>query len=106
MAGAKDEIVVWDSFGKKRLRKYYLTMHLPEAYAFLYETKQVEMDCSFSAFCKLRPQNVLLIGHTPRDQCKSVTHEKFFLKLDAMGYTKEKTFWEEILRDVSENSQC
>ena len=64
------------------------------------------MDCSFSAFCKLRPQDVLLIGGTPLDQCKCETHENFFLKLDATGYTNEKTFWEEILCGVSENSQC
>ena len=28
MPGAKDKMVVWDEFGKKRLRKYYLTMYL------------------------------------------------------------------------------
>ena len=78
MSGTKDEMVVWDSFGKKRLRKYYLTMYLREAYAVFNETKQVAMDCSFSAFCKLSPQNVLLLGETPRDQCECVAHENFF----------------------------
>ena len=53
MPGAKDEIVVSDSFGKKRLRKYYLTMYLRNAYAFLYETKQVEMDCGHKMSCLL-----------------------------------------------------
>ena len=28
MPGAKDKMVVWDSFGKKRPREYYLTINL------------------------------------------------------------------------------
>ena len=33
MPGAKEEMVVWDEFGKWTLHKYYLTMYLHEAYA-------------------------------------------------------------------------
>ena len=66
---------------------------------------QIGMDCSFSAFYKLRPQNVSLPGDTPRGQYKCVTHENFFLKLVAMGYTYEKNFGKKYY-DVSENSQC
>ena len=73
---AKDEMVHWNSFRKKRLRKYYLTMYIREAYAVFNETKKVEMDSSFG-FSKLWPQNNLLI--TPCDQCKCVTHEILFL---------------------------
>ena len=61
MPGAKDEIVIWDSVGKKRReRKYYLTMYLREAYAVFKETVVVGEDCSFSVFCKLRPKNVVI----------------------------------------------
>ena len=33
MSGAKDEMVVWDEFGKQQLLKYYLTMYICEVYA-------------------------------------------------------------------------
>ena len=81
-----DEIVVWDEFGKKRLRKYYLTIYLRKAYAVFKDTRQEDEEmCSLSAFCKLRPKNVLLLSDTSEDNCKCQTHENLFLKLDAMG---------------------
>ena len=71
MPGAKDEIAVWDEFEKKRLRKCYITVYLREAYAVFKETRQEdEQMCSLSAFCKLRPRNILLLSDTPEDTCK------------------------------------
>ena len=107
MAGAKDEMVVWDQFGEKRLCKYYLTMYLCEAYAVFKETQQKDEEmCSLSAFCKLRPKYVLLSSGTPEDTCKCQTHENLFLKLDTMGCSYDLSFWVEVLCDTSENSNC
>ena len=80
MPGAKDEMVVWDEFGKQRLRKYYLTMYIHQVYAVFKETRQEdEAMCSMSTFTKLRPKNVLLLSDTPEDTCKCQTHENQFL---------------------------
>ena len=90
--GIKDEIVVWDDSGKKRKRKYYLTMFLREAHAVYKDVHpEEENNCSFSLFCQLRPNNVLLFGDTPTEQCKCQIHENFFLKLEAMGISYEKS---------------
>ena len=59
-----------------------------------------------SKFYSLRPKNVLLLGDTPKDQCKCQNHENMFMKLEAMGKQYESSFWEEILCDTSENSIC
>ena len=86
MWGAKNEIVIWDSAGKKRQEhKYYLTMYLREAYAVFKKTVAHGECCSFSAFCKLRPKHVLLLVDTSKEQCKCQIHGKFFMKLEAMG---------------------
>ena len=106
MSGAKDEIVIWDSAGKKRWEhKYYLTMYLREAYVFK-ETVADGKYCSFSTFCKLRPKNVLLLVDTPKVQCKCQIHENFFMKLKAIGCSYDDDFWGNVLCDVSENSKC
>ena len=103
MPGAKGEIVIWDSDGKKRReRKYYLR----EAYAVFKETAVDEEGRSFSAFCKLRPKNVLLLVDTPNEQCKCQIHENFFMKLEAMGCSYDNDFWGIMLCDVSEKSKC
>ena len=54
---------------------------------------------------EIRAKNILRVGDTLCDQWKCVTHEKFVLELDAIGYNYEKTFWKELC-DVAENSQC
>ena len=85
-------------------------MYLHEAYAVFKETRQEDEEMSsLSAFCKLRPKNVLLLNDTPEDTCKCQTHENLFLKLDAMGCTYDSSFWSfwgEVLCDTSENSNC
>ena len=50
--------------GKKRLRKDYLTMFLREAFS-AFKARYREISISFTAFCKLRPKNVLLLKNTP-----------------------------------------
>lgn len=106
MPGMKDEMVVWADGIKSRLRKYYLTMFLREAYE-LYCTANEETSCvSFSKFCSLRPQNVLLLKDSPVDQCKCRHHENFRLMLIGLGVPYDTTFWEKILCDTSLGSTC
>ena len=51
MPGAKDEMVVWDEFGKQQLLKYFLTMYICEVYAVFKETRQGdEAMCSMFTF--------------------------------------------------------
>ena len=93
MPGAKDEMVVWDEFGKQQLQKYYFTTYIREAYAVFKEKRQEdEAMCSMSTFTKLRPKNVLLLSDTPQDTCKSQIHENLFLKLEAMGHSYDNSF--------------
>ena len=48
--GMFDVMTVWNDDGKKKLRKYYLTMYLREAHHIFQQTHH---DISFSVFCKL-----------------------------------------------------
>ena len=104
MPRAKDEIVIWGSAGKKRREcKYYLTMYLRKAYDVFKETVADGKCHSFSAFCKLRPSNVLLLNDTPKEQCKCQIHESFFMRLEPMGYSYGNGG--NVFCDVSENSK-
>ena len=106
MPGKGDEITIWNE-GKQKLRKYYLTMYLKEAYALYLETCENDSEkCSLSTFCNLRPKNVLLLGDSPKEQCKCQIHENLFLKLEALGYDYESSWWETVLCDISPNSPC
>ena len=49
---------------------------------------------------------VLLLSDTPEDTCKCQTHENLFLKLEAMFHSYDNSFWNEVLCDTSENSNC
>ena len=62
--------------------------------------------CSFSTFCNLQPKNVLLLGDSPKEQCRCQIHKNLFLKLEAMGCDYEKSWWETVLCDTSPNSPC
>ena len=107
MPGKRDKITVWDDKGKHKLCKYYLTMYVKEAHAIYLETCDNEDDkCSLSTFSKLRPKNVLLLGDSPKDQCKCQTHENLFLMLEAMGCNYESSWWETVLCDITPNSLC
>ena len=107
MPGMKDQITIWDEFGKQHLQKHYLTMYIREAYAVFKATRpENEEMCSLSKFYKLRPKNVLLLDDIPEDTCKCQTHENLFLKLEAMGDSYEGSFWTQVLCDTTENSDC
>ena len=86
MPGKGGEMTVWNEEGKQKLQKYYLTLYLKEGYALYLETCENNNEkCSFSTFCNLRPKNVLLLGDSPKEQCKCQIHENLFLKLETMG---------------------
>ena len=107
MPGKSDKVTVWTDEGRKRLRKYYLTMYLKEAHALYLESCESDNDwCSFPSFCSFRPQNVLLLGDSPKHQCKCEIHENFLLKLEAISILYEKSWWETVLCDITPNSNC
>ena len=97
-------MTLWDESGKKKLRKHYLTMFLREAHEVYRQTHGEPV--SFSVFCDLRPKNVLLLQNSPKDQCKCVTHENLFFKLDAIGISYDSSFWQKVLCSVEDNSDC
>lgn len=93
--GMRDEITVWKDGKKKKLRKYFLTMFLREAYA-IFQSLHPDV-VSFSKFCSLRPENVLLLKNSPVDQCRCRLHENFRLKLKSLIGDYDQSFWEKIL---------
>ena len=40
----------------------------------------------------LHPKNVLLLADSPKDQCRFLIHENFFLKLNATGISYNNSF--------------
>ena len=108
MPGMNDVMTVWTDNGKTKLRKHYLTLFLRESYHIycgLYN-RDSDKGLAFSTFCDLRSKNVLLLGNSPKDQCKCMTHENLFLKLEAMGISYDSSFWEKILCSTEANSDC
>ena len=78
-------------------------MYLREAHHIFQQTHRY---ISFTVFCKLQPVNVLLLGDSPKDQCKCMTHENFFLKLEALDIEYTSYYWNSILCDATLNSDC
>ena len=106
MPGMKDEIVVWINGGKKRKRKYYMTMYLREAYAIFRELYP-QYTISLSMFCQLRPKNVLLLHQTPADQCHCRIHENVFLRLKGLKIVYDsESIWKRIICDAEPSSTC
>ena len=97
--GMKDQMVIWESGVKRTVTKHYLNMFIKEAYA-LFNLEHQNKDICFSKFAHLRPQNVLLMGDTPFDQCKCLIHENLFLRLKGLGISYSNNFWVENLCDV------
>lgn len=60
----------------------------------------------YSTFCKYRPQNVLLLKETPKEQCLCEKHANFQFALDALGITYDESFWVQTLCETSQNSSC
>ena len=101
--GLKDFITIHEGGEKLRLRKHYLTMYLREAHS-IFKTRHPDVTISFTAFCKLRPKNVLLLKDTQLDQCKCQIHENFIFKLSALKINYHNNFWGNVLcEDESEN---
>ena len=71
-------------------------MFLREAFS-VFKARYPEINISFTAFCKLRPKNVLLLKNTPMDQCKCKVHENFIFKLSALKINYHDNFWEKCL---------
>ena len=107
MPGMKGVMTAWTDKEKTKMTKHYLNMFLKEAY-YLYKEKHFgEMhDVHFSSFCKYRPRNVLLIGKTPKDECKCMIRENFLCQLEAMDCSCQQNFWATVLCDQSPNSNC
>ena len=106
MPGMRDEMTVWEEGKKMKMRKYYLTVFLREAYS-MYEELHPNNTVGFSKFCSLRPKNVLLLHDTPADQCRCKVHENLILKLKGLQIKYDSTtFWESVLCDTSLNSNC
>ena len=82
--GMKDEITLWEGGVKRKLRKYFLTMYLREAFE-ISKSSFPDINIGFSKFCSLRPKNVLLLKDTPRDQCKCMKHENFINMLSGLN---------------------
>ena len=97
----KDEVTVWENGVKHRMRRYYLTMYLKEAFA-LFKEKYPECVIGYSTFAKLRPKNVFLLKDTPADQCKCRIHENFILKIEALGIKYTNEIWEVCLCDPND----
>lgn len=99
--GMKDEITLWEGGVKRKLRKYFLTMYLREAFE-IFKSSFPDINIGFSKFCSLRPKNVLLLKDTPRDQCKCMKHENFINMLSGLNLSYSNSFWENILCDSND----
>lgn len=104
--GSRDAVISRDSEGNKiKLKKYYLTLYLREAYAIFLDENPNEI-LSFSKFCELRPENVLLMRQTPLNQCLCQSHENFRLLLFVLDITYTHEFWLPVLCNTEPNSSC
>ena len=97
-------MMLWQC-GKLKSIKYYLTMFLREAHQ-VYSHVHADLPVKFSKFCSLRPNNVLLLSGSQKDQCKCMIHENLFLKLDALGIIYGSSFWNEVLCSTDLNNNC
>ena len=95
MPEKEDEMTIWTEEGRKRVRKYFLTMYLKEASALYLESCEKDDDkFRFSIFCNFRRKNVLS-DESPKQQCKCQIHENL-----------EKDWWNTMLCDSVPNSEC
>ena len=78
-----DVMTIWGDDGKKNfVNTIWLCIFVKHMLCSNRPTQRI----SYSLFCKLRPVNVPVIGDSPKDQCKCLTHEYFLFKLDALEY--------------------
>ncbi|XP_047128746.1 uncharacterized protein LOC124809140 [Hydra vulgaris] len=102
--GMKDTMVSWKSGKKETLHKFYLTVFLREGF-FMFKEENPDLKIGFTKFTQLRPENVVLLKDTPKDQCRCKIHENFTLKLKALQI-KYENFWQNVLCDQTMNSIC
>lgn len=102
---SRDHVIIQTATGKAKLEKHYLTMYLREAYAMFCD-ENPGTQVGYSTFCKYRPQNVLLLKETPKEQCLCEKHANFQFALDALGITYDESFWVQTLCETSQNSSC
>ena len=95
MPGLNDLITVWDDSGKKKLRKYYLTMFSRDVHEVYYQAQ--DNPVSLSTFCDLHPKNAFLLADSPKNQCRCLMHENVFLKLNAIGISNDSSFCTKVL---------
>ena len=62
----KDEMTHWNNGKKEKLRKYYLTMTLKEAFA-VFQEYHPDVEIGFTLFTTMRPVNVILMKDSPLD---------------------------------------
>ena len=99
-------MTIWVNGVKSKERKHYMTMFLREAYA-IFKVVHPEVQVGFSKFCECRPQNVLLLHDSPRDQCRCKIHENLILRLKGLRIQYQSdTFWPLVLCDPTPNSSC
>ena len=91
MPGTKNEIVILDKSGKCRLQKHGLIINLKEAHALFLKICKQKDKCRFLT-CTYCPKNVLLLGNSPKEQCKCQVHENLIMKLQAMGSDYRKVW--------------
>ena len=91
-----DEMTVWENGKETKLRKYFLTMLLREAFQIFTKTNP-GLEIKFKKFCSLSPKNVLL-KQTPSDQCKCQrsfklleSTTKIFMKKLYVNFTQVQT---------------
>ena len=102
----KGEMTIWVNGVKSKERKHYMTMFLREAYA-IFKVVHPEVHVGFSKFCECRPQNVLLLHDSPRDQCRCKIHENLILRLKGLRIQYQSdTFCPLVLCDPTPNSSC
>ena len=64
------------------------------------------MEIPVSVMSLKKLTNFLLLSDTPEDTCTCQNHGNLFLKLESMGHSYDNSFWGEVLRDTSKNSNC
>ena len=103
MPGMKDEIIFWE----KDKATEILADHVPTKSLWNIQSSHYTNKVTCSKFCELRPRYVLLMKHSPKNQCKCVMSEKFMNILKGLSviYVSSK-FWHAVLCDSSLNSSC
>lgn len=102
--GMADTMIIKTCTGKERVRKYYLTCFIREAYALFVQAHGVIV--SSKRFHSLRPEHVLLLKDTPSEVCKCLYHENMFYMLASLNINYDESIWDDLLCDSNLASKC